>query len=119
KAEINKAGYAPANDPTIKIIHTNAGISQPSICPLITMFFPDNWLNAGSSATAAKKAISAATKVINTDSVRNWKTKYLRGEPSTLRTPTSRARFAERAVERFMKLTQAISRIKRAIAENM
>ena len=57
--------------------------------------------------------IIAETSVTSTDSVKKTvQPKYLRAEPNTFRTPTSFARFDERAVDRFMKLTQAISSIK-------
>src|SRR6185437_11424276 len=39
--------------------------------------------------------------------------------PTTLRMPTSRARFSLRAVLRFIKLIQAMSRINAAISENI
>ena len=42
-----------------------------------------------------------------------------RNEPATFLMPTSFARFAERAVERFMKFTQAINKINKAITEKM
>ena len=42
-----------------------------------------------------------------------------RNEPATFLMPTSFARFAERAVERFMKFTQAINKIKTAITEKI
>src|SRR5580698_9619315 len=47
-----------------------------------------------------------------TDSVRNWPTSAPRLEPRTLRTPTSLLRPALRAVDRFMKFTQAINRMR-------
>ena len=42
-----------------------------------------------------------------------------RSAPNTFRMPTSRARFEEVAVERLMKLIQAIARINKAMAEKM
>jgi hypothetical protein len=63
--------------------------------------------------------ITVATKVTISDSDRNCAIRYLRGEPKTFLTPTSRARFDDLAVLRFMKLTQAISNIKMAMAEKI
>src|SRR4051812_20538421 len=80
---------------------------------------PDTWLNNGNIAHATNTAITVAVSVTITDSARNWAIKYLLLEPNTLRTPTSRARLAERAVERFMKLMQASINIKTAITENI
>src|SRR5215831_5540323 len=60
-----------------------------------------------------------AIRLIRIDSVRNCLTRLLRSEPRTFRTPTSFARLEERAVERFIKLTQAMSKMKIAMAEKM
>src|ERR1700722_14850753 len=97
----------------------NIGISQPNKGAVTLNSLPDIWLNTGKNSHAANTAITAPASVTSIDSVKNWAIRYLRGDPRTLRTPTSRARLAERAVERFMKLTQAITRIKIAIAEKM
>src|SRR5580658_3779855 len=101
------------------MISRRAGNSQAMTVGVIVSSFPESWLKRPRNAHAVKTAINAATAVTNIDSVRNWATRYLRGEPSTLRTPTSRARLADRAVERFIKLTQAMSRTKRAMAEKI
>src|ERR1700735_5329465 len=98
---------------------SNAGISHDSNCGVIIKSLPDTWLNNGSNETAINKAINVAANVTIIDSVRNWAISCLRAEPSTLRTPTSRARFDDLAVERFIKFTQAISKIKMATAENI
>src|SRR6185312_12684702 len=97
----------------------NTGTAHATTGGVISNCLPDNWLKAGNNRHAAATATKAAIKVTKTDSARNWMIRYLRGEPSTLRTPTSRARLADRAVERFMKLTQAISKINAAIADKM
>src|SRR5579863_4674297 len=80
---------------------------------------PDRRLKNGKSDKATIKASTIAPKQYKIDSTRNCVTRSLRLDPSTFRTPTSRLRPAERAVERFMKLTQANSRIKTAIIMNI
>ncbi|MNL62949.1 hypothetical protein D3C87_1870250 [compost metagenome] len=54
----------------------------------------------------------------NTDSLTNCLASNPLAAPTTLRIPTSLARSAERAVVRFTKLMQAISRMKMATTEN-
>ena len=64
----------------------------------------------------------AKTSAVNakvTDSVKNCRIKLLLRAPTTLRMPTSRARLAERAVARFIKLMQAITKTKIAIIEKI
>jgi len=59
-------------------------------------------------------------KMLDTiDSVKNWPINCIRKDPKTFRTPTSLARPADRAVERLMKLMQAIITINRAMAEKI
>ena len=53
-----------------------------------------------------------------TASLINWPISLPFPAPITLRTPTSLARCSERAVERFMKLIQAISSMIHAMNEN-
>ena len=64
-------------------------------------------------------ARTMANAVIMTDSPINWVMSCPLFAPTTLRTPTSFARCVERAVVRFMKLMQAISRTTSATAENV
>ena len=63
--------------------------------------------------------IANAIKLIKMDSVKNCCTRPILSEPSTFLTPTSLARFDERAVDRFIKFTQAINKIKNAMPENI
>ena len=114
-AERKNAGYAPAIRLTIITKIIAAGASQVNVCLVKASSFPDTWLNKGSKSHAIITAAAVATNVTSSDSVKNCAIKLLRGEPSTLRTPTSRARLEERAVDKFIKLTQAIRRIKQAI----
>src|SRR6185503_527018 len=105
--------------PNTITIANNAGTVNLTICEVTISSFPAIWLNNGNNAQAANTAMIAARRVIITDSAKNWAMRYLRGDPSTLRTPTSRARFADRAVERFMKFIQAISNMNKAMAEKI
>ena len=54
--------------------------------------------------------------LIMIDSPRNCLIRFVRAAPNTLRMPTSFARFVAIAVVRFMKLIQAMNRIKMAMA---
>ena len=83
------------------------------------MVFPEILLNKGIMAKASNMASMQEMKAVKVDSLRNCVIKFLRSVPNTLRTPTSLALFAERAVVRFMKLMQAISKIKMATAEKI
>ena len=56
------------------------------------------------------------TKLKSADSVRNCFMRLILCDPTTFRNPTSLARFADFAVERLIKLIQAIEIIKIAIA---
>ncbi len=59
-------------------------------------------------------------KLRRIDSVKNWILSWPCIDPSVLRIPTSRARLSRRlAVAKFMKLMQAMIRIKRARPEKM
>ena len=51
---------------------------------------------------------------INTDSPKNCFNRDDRSAPNTFRTPTSAARFEELAVDKFMKLMQAINKVSSA-----
>ena len=64
-------------------------------------------------------ASSNEKNLIKTDSVKNCIIRCDRNEPATFLMPTSFARLAERAVERFIKFTQAMSKIKTAITEKI
>ena len=60
-------------------------------------------------------AITNAIMLINNDSPRNCFTSDFFSAPNTFRIPTSAERFEERAVDRFMKLMQAISKVNKAM----
>ncbi|MCY1531787.1 hypothetical protein D9M68_670250 [compost metagenome] len=55
----------------------------------------------------------------NNDSSKNWPINDFLEEPIALRTPTSFALFSDRAVDKFMKFTQAINRIQKASNKNI
>ncbi len=62
--------------------------------------------------------MATAIKVSKTASPINCCIKTPRTAPTTLRTPISLARFTDRAVVKFIKLIQAMSRIKTATMLN-
>jgi hypothetical protein len=76
-------------------------------------------LKKGITIQAIITATIIENSAINVDSVRNCWIRVLFSVPSTFRMPTSFARFAERAVDKFMKLIQAINKIKIAATEKM
>src|ERR1700753_903096 len=80
-----------------------------------TMFLADNWLNAGRKTITISSASTKAIKVINMDSPKNWRIRALFSAPNTFLTPTSAERLDERAVDKFIKLIQAISKVNMAM----
>ena len=64
-----------------------------------------------SNSRLATRHSQLAPAVINIASVKNWPTSCPRNEPTDFRMPTSRARAEVRAVAKFIKLTQAISKM--------
>ena len=54
----------------------------------------------GDNPAASTRAAATAKAFMSMDSNMNWLTSCRRSDPNTLRTPTSRARLTERAVER-------------------
>src|SRR5437868_14871664 len=77
--------------------------------------FPEILANEGNNNCAKTNARMKAISDINMDSPRNCRTSEFFSAPSTFLTPTSADRFEERAVERFMKLIQAINKVNTAI----
>src|SRR5450755_3991615 len=105
--------------PTTKTNAIITGKSHVENKVITRISFPASRLNKGSNNAPNKTASSNDRKLNKTDSVKNCVIKCDRSEPATFLIPTSFARLAERAVERFIKLTQAISKIKMAITEKI
>ncbi len=63
--------------------------------------------------------MNSAMNDTKVDSVRNCQIRVFLSVPNTFLMPTSLALFAERAVDRFMKLMQAINKINNATAEKI
>ncbi len=63
--------------------------------------------------------MASAIKVRRVDSPKNCLIRSDFRAPTTFRIPTSLARVECRAVDRFMKLTQARSRMQKAVKEKM
>jgi len=66
--------------------------------------------------------ISASNKEIKLnrkDSPKNWKINFVLVAPTTFLTPTSFALFIDRAVDKLIKLMQAINNIKNAMLERV
>src|SRR5678815_3168252 len=72
-------------------------------------------LNKGRKNRASNKASIREMKHMMSDSPRNCFINDDLPAPITFLTPTSRARFSDRAVERFIKLMQAMNKMKMAI----
>src|SRR5882672_6579545 len=105
--------------PTTRINASITGNSHVENNVSTLICFPASWLNNGNNNAAIPNARNNERKLTNTDSVKNWVMRLERSEPATFRMPTSFARLAERAVDRFIKFTQAISKIKMAIIEKI
>ncbi len=79
------------------------------------MFLSVTWLKDDILSATSPIASRAEKKLRSTDSPRNWVISPPLLAPTTFRMPTSFALFSLRAVLRFIKLIQAISRIKAAM----
>src|SRR5687768_15769255 len=114
-----KAGYTPAKKPTTNgraIRNTRyRGCKRSEICNC----FADKLLNHDKQSHEMATASPVDRTVVNMDSVKNCLINDLFSEPTTLRIPTSFARLADLAVERFMKLIQASINTNKATAEKM
>src|SRR5215475_3733254 len=95
----------------IQLLFENSKV-KPSV-------FPATALNGFRKNAANTIARSVATKLNRIASARNCFINCFFSEPKTLRMPTSLARFADCAVERFIKLTQASTIINKATAEKI
>src|SRR6476469_2686133 len=77
--------------------------------------FPDTLENNGSNKNVNPMEKIKAINDKRIASQRNWPTNEIFSAPKTFRTPISTALFEDLAVERFIKLTQAIKRMTKAI----
>ena len=75
-------------------------------------------LNWGSIILTKTTEIPSEIKAINIDSLRYCEIRDLRSAPIVFFTPTSLIRRVARAVDKFIKLIQAIIRINKATMEN-
>src|SRR6478735_12759422 len=105
--------------PTNNISAISTGNNQVENNVHTLICFAASWLNNGNNNAAIPMASSNEKKLVKTDSVRNCVMRSTRDEPATFLIPTSFARLAERAVDRFMKFTQAISKMKIAMIEKI
>src|SRR5215813_10762234 len=80
---------------------------------------PDTCEKAGSNNRVTPNAIAKAIKLISNDSPRNCLMREDFSAPNTFRIPTSAERLDERAVDKFMKLMHAISKVNKAIEARM
>lgn len=76
--------------------------------------FPEMSLNVGNNKAKNPTATIMARILIKKDSVINWVINDFFSDPNVFLTPTSLARSDDRAVDRFIKLIQAINNIKKA-----
>src|SRR5688572_16224218 len=76
---------------------------------------PVNKLNTGNNTSIKKSEIKTAMAMYRYDSNKNCVINLLYGAPTAFLMPTSFARLAERAVDKFMKLIQASTVINKAI----
>src|SRR5690349_11594966 len=79
---------------------------------------PARVLKYGTSVHATTRANTNDSRLMTTDSVKNWLTMFILSDPTTFLSPTSFALLADLAVERLMKLIHAITSIKQATAPN-
>ncbi|MNL61100.1 hypothetical protein D3C87_1849780 [compost metagenome] len=105
----------PINKETPNSISTSG---SSFIMPLLIVF-PESSLKSGINAVESIIAKTKLSEDINSDSAINWLVNAPLAAPIAFRTPTSRARSSERAVVRFTKLIQAMSRMKAAMMVNV
>ena len=91
------------------VIQKNSCVKGSASC------LPVRLLNTGKTAPAIAMAIMVERIVSKMASPINCFINTMRNAPITFLTPTSFARLTDRAVARFIKLMQAISKIKTAI----
>src|SRR5579859_4622752 len=113
------AGYNPANMPTSSVKPIPTAIALNPRKNQIEICFPASSLKYGSKTQTIPMASIVDKRVNMTDSTKNWVTSHSLSEPITLRMPTSFERLDELAVDRFVKLIQARSRINTANAPKM
>ena len=101
------------------MVRISAGIAIRLSVKLICRSFPASLPKEGRKTSTSTTAIKTAKKVNRIDSVKNCLTSLALFEPNTLRIPTSFERVEERAVVRFIKLIQAISKMNPAIMEKI
>ena len=114
KPDRNIAGYEPAPKPINKPKPNNAKTNFTSLNKLSSSCLPKAWLYKGNNNSTNAKA---KTKEINTNiiaSPKNCMATCPRLAPSTLRMATSLARWLTLAVDKFIKLIQAINKINAA-----
>ena len=116
--ERKKAGYIPANKPMEMAPPTTIDQKNHDVNGICNST-PAILLNDGIAICARNIAITEPIRDIRIDSDKNNRTRCIRYDPNTLRIPTSFARSADLAVDRFMKFTQARIRINNAMAEKM
>src|SRR5450631_2460349 len=117
--DMKNAGYSPASKPTTSGMAMIQGRIMGEKSMEGFMDLSASVLKPGIKIKLAKMATAREMMTIRVDSDRNCKIRSLRRVPKTLRIPTSRARLADRAVVRFIKLIQAMSRMKIATAEKI
>ena len=105
--------------PTTMISAMSTGKIQVDNNVKTLICFPASWLNNGNNSAAMPKASSSERKLTIIDSVRNCVMRLERDDPATFLIPTSFARLADRAVDKFIKFTQAMSKMKIAIKEKI
>jgi hypothetical protein len=117
KEDKKNAGYDPEKSPT-KMVMPNKGIRIEEVknSPKVK-FISVRMLKRGRANLISNSAQIEEITLIKTASLKNCRMSCFLFAPTTFLTPISLMRFPDRAVVRFMKFTQAIIRIKRAMKE--
>ncbi len=102
----------------VKRIKAMKSDQKIGLLKLMNNCFPTNSLNGLRLSSTITNAITAAKKEMMTLSPIKWRTSDFLVAPTTFLIPTSFALFSLRAVLRFMKLIQAINKMKPAITPN-
>src|SRR5215218_2949877 len=109
----------PAINPATRVTSRNPTNNQAYWLGEKENSLPETCSNNGSNNKVNSRQMIKDMKESRMASHRNCLTSEVFSAPNTFRTPISIALFEERAVERFIKLTQAISKVTMAIDMRM
>ena len=113
-----KAGLSPDKIPVRIVVINNAALKCGVIDPCIVNCFAERLLRAGRKTATRITAKIRAINAMRIDSLKNCRIRSVLRAPTTFLIPISFARFADRAVDRFIKLIHANNKMPNATIAN-